>query len=97
MRLRDLVTNALLEPVTDSPDDFIYPPIRSRDPDLQELIIRFHGSQELECPWLNGSDIALMGAIYNELLDNPCFKPTPHIMDLIRAVNGKISQYRSQR
>lgn len=66
------------------------PPVQSNHPDVQELIVRFHANQELDCLALDRGELAFIGAIYMEVVHDPDFHPTPEILELIRTVNAQM-------
>ena len=73
-----------LSQITKSPLPF------SPHPDVQELLCRFHDNQEIDCPYLDNGDRAFIGAIFNEVIDNPNYLPTINMLELIRVVNAKM-------
>lgn len=62
------------------------------DPDLTELIRRVEADHEITCPYLERSEIAFIGAIYNEVQDNPLYSLSPHMRELVQTVNAKMSR-----
>jgi hypothetical protein len=66
------------------------PPVKSSHCDVQELIARFNDNQEMDAPALCRGELAFIGAVYMEVVDDPDWHPTSHILELIRTVNAQM-------
>lgn len=91
MKLEDIAIPQQATPAH-TPARYSPPEVRSSHPDVQELIARFNAHQEIDCPSLDGGELALIGAIYLEVVDDPDFSPTSHILQLIQTMNAKMHQ-----
>ena len=89
MRVEDIASPIQAATPTDLRSDLR---VQSSHPDVQELIDRFNANQEMDCPALDRGDLALIGAIYMEVVDDPDFYPTSHILALIRTLNAQMAQ-----
>lgn len=67
--------------------------VASANPHVQELITRFSAHQGLESGVLDRGDLALMGAVYMEVVDNRDWMPTSHIEYLLIDMNARLEHW----
>lgn len=72
-------------------------PPESKNAHVTELLGRFHRHQEMDSGILDRGEIALIGAVFMETVENPEWVPSPHIENLLREINGKLDHWEMHR
>lgn len=70
-----------------------YRNIKSDNPHVQELIVRFNAKQDIDSDFLHKSEAKLMRAVFMEVLDNADWAPTPHIEVLLIDINTRLKYW----
>lgn len=72
-------------------------PPKSKNAHVTELLGRFHRHKEMDSAVLDRGEIALIGAVFMDTVEDPEWVPSPHIENLLREINGKLEHAEQHR